>query len=765
MRPAGFIRGGQTAQHWARMLVQVIRYGLWGAALTYVIAFCVLLYLSPINLQGIGQTYAWRWSEYLVISRGDEMRDVRHRDAAGRFINRPAIEVYQDPQFQHIYASYRWMTLGFARWALIPTGAVFVLLAFAFLRLGKNIRSENFVRGAKLISQKELKDWSLRKWKAWHKEFPGAKDKNAPRYSVGGVPFPPNAVEAQTALFGTVGTGKTNAMHELLHTIEDHGGRAIIYDRMGTLVRDHYDPQRDIIINPFDGRAHCWSPFFEAFDVSAFAHIAEVMIPDSAGANNDKFWAQASRLVFEYAARKLFDKHGSAVTNAMLREAILAIPNEELELLLKRTPGGHFFGEHVGKTSGSIRANMITALRFLEFLRDDGEPFSIRTWVKEHEGPGFVFLTGDAEHGAVTRNVISTVLEVAATALMTCAPSRDPKIWFFMDEAPTLNRLPFLPKSLAEIRQFGGAFVVGWQVYSQMVDLYGRDGAETISGTLNNRFIFNTPDFETARRASQSLGEEDVEEALENMSFGANVTRDGVSIARKRTQRPIVTAGQIQTLEQFKCFAKMAYDTPAALLVFKPVPARRDAQPSFVKYSGDFFGKGTLDLTDIIQTRRERGLFVSRFEGLPAQQQCAEFKDWLARYPAYDDRAAALLQPDGVLEYLWAHFSRCRQKGDKPQDIPMAPSLEAAVASNSVPPRTLPYPTERISDPQRPEGAAKAPERARQDVQIEQGSTDRSLDQLLTHIDHHTRRPLQNRTPTTPGQLQGAEKPVRSWLT
>ncbi|NOR61564.1 MAG: type IV secretion system DNA-binding domain-containing protein [Rhodobacteraceae bacterium] len=115
----------------------------------------------------------------------------------------------------------------------------------------------------------------------------------------------------------------------------------------------------------------------------------------------------------------------------------------------------------------------------------DGKPFSIRAWVKTSE-TGFVFLTGDAEHAAATRNIISTLFEVGANALMTCPESHDPKIWFLMDEVPTLNRMPFLAKSLAEIRQFRGAFVVGYQVYSQLEDIYGDKAAQTILGNLKN---------------------------------------------------------------------------------------------------------------------------------------------------------------------------------------------------------------------------------------------------------------------------------------
>jgi hypothetical protein len=170
---------------------------------------------------------------------------------------------------------------------------------------------------------------------------------------------------------------------------------------------------------------------------------------------NHQFWTQSARIVFDYAAQKIYQS--GKWSNKALRDAILNIPTEELSALIEGTPGRHFLNEDIKKTSGSIRANLIAELRFLEFLRDDGEPFSIRDWIK-NDGGGFIFLTGDAEHAAATRNLISTVLEVGANALMTCEESNDPRVWFMIDEVATLNRMPFLPKSLAEIHQFGGAF-------------------------------------------------------------------------------------------------------------------------------------------------------------------------------------------------------------------------------------------------------------------------------------------------------------------
>ena len=50
------------------------------------------------------------------------------------------------------------------------------------------------------------------------------------------------------------------------------------------------------------------------------------------------------------------------------------------------------------------------------------------------------------------------------------------------DELPMLHRVPSLQPCLAESRQFGGCFAPGVQMVSALRDLYGRNGAETVSG-------------------------------------------------------------------------------------------------------------------------------------------------------------------------------------------------------------------------------------------------------------------------------------------
>ncbi|QEP30418.1 type IV secretion system DNA-binding domain-containing protein [Pukyongiella litopenaei] len=678
------------------MATQVVKYSLSVAAAVFTAVYVWLVWQN-YEIDKVRLTATWWIADFNVERRGTEDRELTYIDLDGRRVTRSAGEIYADPVLRGIYEVYEANARRFVWLALLPTAVAFALVFAVFIVVGRSLKEEEHVRGARLVSARHLKSWSYRKWRAYEKKF-GQGVKQGPRYTLAGIEFPPNAVEAQIGITGTVGTGKTNAMHELLNTIRAAGGRAIVYDRMGGLLRDHYDAATDIIVNPFDERSVGWSPFNEVSTNEGFAQIAEVMIPDHPGAL-ETFWTQSARLVFQYAARELA-KAGKG-SNAELRHAIMTMPADDLARIVQSTPGAHFFGDHVARTSASIRANMITELRFLEYLRDDGEPFSIRDWVV-NERPGFVFLTGNAELSAATRNIVSTLFEVAANALMTTPESRDPKVWFFLDEVPTLNRLPFLPRSLAEIRQFGGAFVVGYQVFSQLEDLYGEKAAETISGVLNNRVVFNTPDFATAQRSSRSLGEEDVVEMTENLTLGAHDTRDGVGIVGRRTQRPIVTPAEIQSLPQFVAYFRPAYDAPTAMVRFDPVRTTARA-PKLIPYRGPGFDRGGMDVQAINADLSEGTRPTRGFAGLPAQEQKAEFYRWLDRVRPDGAKGIGDASARSDRDWYWEHFSSGRARGLEIVEIAPPDPLDAFARNDGQTGRRardklrLPWPEEALS--------------------------------------------------------------------
>lgn len=136
------------------------------------------------------------------------------------------------------------------------------------------------------------------------------------------------------------------------------------------------------------------------------------------------------------------------------------------------------------KTALSILSTMIPQVEFLKHMNDGDDAFSIRQWVHdEPKGSSFLFLSGHVDYHTATRNLISVAIETAANATMSLEPIDRPRIWFIVDELPSLNYLPLLGSSLAEIRQFGGCFVVGYQVFSQLRDVYGRRLSQAQSTT------------------------------------------------------------------------------------------------------------------------------------------------------------------------------------------------------------------------------------------------------------------------------------------
>ena len=75
--------------------------------------------------------------------------------------------------------------------------------------------------------------------------------------TLAGIPIPPLDETKHFKMIGTTGTGKSTAIRELLEGALARGDRAVIADPDGGYLNRFYDPTRgDVILNPFDPRAH-----------------------------------------------------------------------------------------------------------------------------------------------------------------------------------------------------------------------------------------------------------------------------------------------------------------------------------------------------------------------------------------------------------------------------------------------------------------------------------------------------------------------------
>lgn len=259
---------------------------------------------------------------------------------------------------------------------------------------------------------------------------------------------------------------------------------------------------------------------------------------------------------------------------------MLSIELAHLRDYLRDSPSANLVEEKIEKTAISIRSvltNYVKALRYMQGIEKKGEPFTIRDWmraVQENGKSRWLFITSDAAHHASLKPVISMWLSIAVRSLLAMGENRERRIWIIADELPTLHKLPDLVEILPEARKFGGCFVLGFQSYAQLQDIYGNKGALTLFDVLNTRFFFRAPTKEMAEFAAGEIGEREIQKASEQYSYGADPVRDGVSVGKDMKRIQLVSYSDVQSLPDLTCFITLPgpYPVVKMTLPYRPHP-------------------------------------------------------------------------------------------------------------------------------------------------------------------------------------------------
>ena len=578
------LRGGQTVFHGIRMWGQMFHAALLFAAFMTVAVPAWTLWNRTTGAEWYAAFMVTVAEAKLTLGyspdSGQEVRFVdgtRHvlriRDVAASVPALRARERLKDEMFA-----------GAGLGAMAGAGMIVLFLAVFWYR-GARLGRQRRIRGAELVTAHELR----RRVQAPHarllEALPGGRRLRS--YRIAGIPYPPRTETQHTIVSGTTGSGKTVLIADLVSQIRARGERCVIYDKMGSYTRAFFDPARDVLMNPLDARAPRWSPFLEARNPRDFDMMAAALIPQQKD-TVDPFWVTAARQLFSNGAGVFWNR--GVTENKVLVDHLLKTDLTALAEAMEGTVAQSIVDPENPKTALSVRAMLTAHLSALEFLPDTGKPFSIREWIGKEDGPedrgSFLFLTSRGDQHASLRGLISTWLEIAVNAMLTLAQDEGRRIWVILDELPTLHQVPSLQPGLAESRQFGGCFVLGVQVAAALRDLYGRNGAETISGLCGTRVVLAAPDRDTAQWSADSLGRSEVEEITEGYSYGANTIRDGVSLTPRRELRALALPSEIMRLPNLEGYLKFPGPFPVASIRLKYV-ARPGAAERFVPRKGD----------------------------------------------------------------------------------------------------------------------------------------------------------------------------------
>ena len=438
-------------------------------------------------------------------------------------------------------------------WALPFSLFAVLLVSRYFIYQGKVQTQNQFIRGASLVPAETLKKHIV-------------KLRKASDLNLDGFPLLEGAEVQHLLVHGTVGMGKSQFIMKLMDCLRARGDRVIVYDKGCTFTQAYFQEGHDALLNPFDARCANWDLWLEAPKDELLENMAESLIPMHG--ENDPFWVNAARTVFACLASQMREDKDRSLSK--LLGLLVTGEFSELEPYLAGTAAATLVSNKIEKTAISIRSVITTYLKSMQSLSGLAEsgrsPFSIRDYLLNKELEGWLFISSNGEQHKSLKPLISMWIAMASLTLLSLPEDANRRIWFICDELPSLHKLPLLGETIAEVRKFGGCFLLGMQSFSQLEKVYGRSGAAEIFDLLNTRAFFASPSHEMAQLVSKELGDEEIDDTRENYSYGANSIRDGISLGKNRITRPLVTYPEIMGLDPLTCYLRLPGHYPITKL-------------------------------------------------------------------------------------------------------------------------------------------------------------------------------------------------------
>ena len=333
---------------------------------------------------------------------------------------------------------------------------------------------------------------------------------------IGGIPMPRQLENRGFFFFGDPGTGKSQSIKQALSVIKKRSDfRGIIFDRNGEMLKQFYDPSKDLIYNPFDRRSADWCHVYEK-GVRPET-MAEALIPLPLPGETPYF-KHAARVVVGEIFRK-------AKTNGQVYEMITR-SDEEVKSDLQGTLAARYVAEV--KLASSV---LSTAINYCKFYLYVGKPksnkISFYNWAY-NDDPRWIFVTLKENDAPVLKPLHSMLFELMLKGLLS-NQNRKIKTAIIIDELGALNKLDSLKRLLNESRKFLGCPFLGTQTHAQIAEIYGdKETSILLQGTLV-KLMLRCSDPETADKMAVLIGKREVLRYKTNQSKTAATFRSPAS--------------------------------------------------------------------------------------------------------------------------------------------------------------------------------------------------------------------------------------------
>jgi DNA polymerase III delta prime subunit len=334
------------------------------------------------------------------------------------------------------------------------------------------------------------------------------------RIRLGGVPIRRELETNHFLLGGSTGTGKTELALSVARTLWERGDRAVFID-YGANFLARISRTGDFILNPFDKRSVCWSPWLELRSESDYMMMARAIVPDGFG--ESRSWHGLAQQLVGAALRACVENGRNTIREFL---ALLISSSDELGVFAAGTPAAVMTQKGNEKMFANTRNVLMEYLEPWRFLPDPAkgeQGFSIRALIEgqydraaknRQRSRPWLFMTFRDDQRAAMQYLSAMWMELVIRSKLSLPEDCKRRIWEFIDELAACKRIQSLPEELAFVRKKGGAAVIGVQDVAQIRGLYGPDITQTMLQNLKTKVMLACADPDTARYFSDVIGEQ-----------------------------------------------------------------------------------------------------------------------------------------------------------------------------------------------------------------------------------------------------------------
>ena len=440
--------------------------------------------------------------------------------------------------------------------------ALAILLIWLMGQLGKTdfggAPFRKFLRGTKTASISALKKLT--------------REKKKEQVTIADIPMPTKVENLHLLVQGATGSGKSVLMRELAYTSLKRRDRAIFLDPNGDMYSKFGGP-KDVVLNPYDSRTKGWTFFNEIRADYDFHRYALSLVPRGQTADAEE-WCAYGRLLLRETARKL-KMLGKPSVYELFHWTTIADP-ENLRDFLKGTTAESLFAGSSEASKALTSARFVLSDKLPEHLNMPVGDFSIRTWLEE--GEGNLYITWREDMAEALKPLISAWIDAVFVSILSMDEDENRRIWAFIDELASLEKLSSLEAALTKGRKHGLRVVAGLQSTSQLDDIYGRDLAQTLRSCFRSLAVLggSKTDPRTSKDMSDALGQHEVERDKYSKSSG---TRTSTNKSEDVKQESVVTASEIASLPDLTGYIAFAGDFPVAKFKLEPLNFKKINEP------------------------------------------------------------------------------------------------------------------------------------------------------------------------------------------